>query len=152
MRFNNVCYLFIWPHIVKSLYLCHFRQTYGNKSLKMHDQHTLLGFIIGKYFLKGYLHVVNKLFLKIAITITIRINIKMSFILLFSRIYILSYILVGNTHHLLCLQNVKQQQMRTDKIFLFSVVSCPDILLNKIIFVVYATLVQNWFSFKIYSH
>ena len=35
-------------YIIKSLYLLNFRQTDRNKSLTIHDQHILLGFIVLK--------------------------------------------------------------------------------------------------------
>ena len=52
-------------------------------------------------------------------------------LLLFSHICTLPFMFVDNTYYLLCLQNVKQQQMKTYEMFLFFGFLCSDNLMNK---------------------
>ena len=109
----------IQSYIIKSLYLCYFRQINRNKSLIIHDQHTLLGFIVLKYFLKNLFVIIRFTLFKfilryhyhyhyhyqILILISYQYNSQFLYFLL--HIYILLKIFGGDTFHMHKEQNLK---------------------------------------------
>ena len=120
----------IQSYIIKSLYLCYFRQINRNKSLIIHDQHTLLGFIVLKYFLKNLFVIIRFTLFKfilryhyhyhyhyqILILISYQYNSQFLYFLL--HIYILLKIFGGDTFHMHKEQNLELLMINIEVFFL----------------------------------